>query len=121
MNLVSYNQQVLENGLNAAWLKIQTINTNIANISTPGYKTKYVNFEQVMMENEPSMVSPKKGKFRTTVYEDTETSITPDGNNVDMDQQQVELWRTYAQYNFMVDKMSMDFSNLRYAIKNAPR
>ncbi len=121
MSLVSLNQQLLENSLNAAWLKLQVINTNIANSSTPGYKASYVNFEEVITEADKKRGNPLKARYRTTVYTDNDTSITPDGNNIDMDQQQAELWRTYAQYSYMVDKMSGNFSKLRYVMKNGPR
>ncbi len=40
-----------------------------------------------------------------------------DGNNVDMDQEQIEVVRTAYQYQFMLSSLTNDFTRLRNAAK----
>ena len=40
-----------------------------------------------------------------------------DGNNVDMDQEQIEVVRTAYQYQFMLSSLNNDFTRLRNAAK----
>ena len=83
--------KITEQGLDAAWYKQQVISHNIANVSTPDYKAKTVNFGLVLKEeickcsyhtptdNEKGNVSLKVA----TTYE-TNTNQLLNGNNVDI-------------------------------------
>ena len=85
----------------------QTITlNNIANDDTPGKE----------MDN-PLAVSRAidgvQARLRTTWTE----SSRLDGNNVDMDQEQVELVRAAYEYQYMVSSISNDITRLRNAAK----
>ncbi len=102
--------------LDALWAKQKVISDNIANYETPGYKAKTVNFEQTLGN---IMIGDDQDTTATatiTIDERDNDTIRVDGNNVDMEQEQLELWKTYAQYNYLVNKISGDFTNLRYVI-----
>lgn len=109
--------QIMQKGLDALWLKQRVISSNIANYETPGYKTKSVEFQDVLNNAENSLDG--KHILRTTITEDSNTSIRPDGNNVNIEQQSLELWKTYAQYSYLTQKISGHYSNLRYVINQA--
>ena len=112
--------KAMQSGLDMLWLKQKVISDNIANSETPGYKSKHVQFEQILTE----AVQGKDGRskrFQTTVTTDAATSIRPDGNNVDMEKESLELWQTYAQYTYLTQKISEDFKNLRYVITQSLR
>ena len=47
MNLFGNTISVLESGLNYSATKGKTISQNIANVDTPNYKAKNVNFKEV--------------------------------------------------------------------------
>lgn len=107
----SLSSKALERSLDAAWLKMRTTSDNIANYETPGYKAKKVTFEQVLRDVDDS--GAKSATFRTRITTDETTSNRMDGNNVSMEKEQLELWRTQAQYAYLVDKVSGKYSNLR--------
>lgn len=107
----SLSSKALESSLDAAWLKTRTTLDNIANYETPGYKAKKVTFEQVLRDVDGS--GAQSATFRTKITTDDTTSNRMDGNNVSMEKEQVELWRTYAQYAYLTDKVTGKYSNLR--------
>ena len=42
-----------------------------------------------------------------------------DGNNVQVESEELELWKTYVEYSTLTSRMSKKFSSLRYVINNA--
>ena len=90
----SLDFKAMENSLSAAWTKQQVIAQNLANVDTPGYKAKEVSFENVL---DKAMLDRKDNRyaFRTTITEEQNTFINPDGNNVDVDKESMELYSTY--------------------------
>lgn len=112
--------KAMQSGLDMLWLKQKVISDNIANSETPGYKSKHVQFEQILNE----AVQGKNGRserFQAIVTTDAATSTRPDGNNVDMEKENLELWQTYAQYTYLTQKIADDFKNLRYVITQSLR
>jgi len=113
----SMSAQAMQKSLDAIWLKTKVISNNIANYETPGYKAKEVSFKEVLSAEQGAGKNVKA--YRTRVTENTDTSIRPDGNNVNMEKEQMELWKAYSQYSYLVDKVNGQYSNLRYVIKQA--
>ena len=118
MGFDSLSSKAMENSLNAVWLKTKVISNNIANYETPGFKSQEVSFEEVLdgtkKDGEKNVVG-----FKTTVTNNDDTSIRPDGNNVNMEKEQMEIWRAYAQYTYLTEKVSGHYGNMRYVIKQA--
>ena len=115
------NFTVMQKSLDASWMRQQTIADNIANIDTPGYKSKYVEFENLLQQQ----LAGSAGNIdkleamdlpAPQVMTNSQTSIRQDGNNVDIDGENIELVRTQLQYEYMTRKISDEFSRLRYAI-----
>ncbi|MFD1032801.1 flagellar basal body rod protein FlgB [Metaplanococcus flavidus] len=129
MNLISPTIQSLEQALSTSALKQQTHTANIANVDTPGYKSKQVNFEtalknaagkqamasyktdskHISFSNESSQFDP-----RVTVNENSEYKIN--GNNVDMDVEMSELAKNQLLYNAVTDRISGKFRSLSSVI-----
>jgi flagellar basal-body rod protein FlgB len=57
--------------------------------------------------------------FTTRVVTDNTTEARPDGNNVDSDAESVVLYKAYAQYSYLTQKINTSFSNFRYVLNNA--
>ncbi|MCI9105399.1 MAG: flagellar basal body rod protein FlgB [Lachnospiraceae bacterium] len=106
----------------------QTVSlNNVANVDTPGFKSQYVTFEEEMSrrlarasetERAPKRavshaIETSKASLNTTWTE----SSRLDGNNVDMDQEQVEIVRTAYQYQYMLNSITNDINRLRTAAK----
>lgn len=117
MRFDSMTAQAMQKSLDAVWLKTKVISNNIANVETPGFKSQEVSFEEVFASKRDGNGNAKA--FRTRVTQNSDTSILPDGNNVNMEKEQSELWKAYAQYSYLVDKVNGQYNNLRYVIKQA--
>lgn len=106
--------QMVENGLDLTWMKMRTHADNIANYSTPDYKAKKLDFNEVY----ESINSNMSGKLlmRATLSSDEDTEARVDGNNVNMEYEQLEMWKAQAQYSALISKMNSEYSNIRGVI-----
>ena len=86
--------RLLKTSLDATEIRGKTIANNIANINTPGYKRKYVTFEETLNNINKS---PK-----IEVKEDKSTSIRTDGNNIDLENEKVNQAANTLMYNGLV-------------------
>ncbi|NBH72982.1 flagellar basal body rod protein FlgB [Clostridiaceae bacterium] len=122
-NGVALSEKVLD----YLWGRQSVSLNNVANVDTPGFKSQYVTFEEEMgrrlSEASSLKKSPKKAvseairasqsKLNTTWQE----SSRLDGNNVDMDQEQVEIVRTAYQYQYVLNSITNDINRLKSAAK----
>ncbi|HAX52589.1 flagellar basal body rod protein FlgB [Muricomes intestini] len=116
---------MVEKSLDYLWEKQQAISNNIANAETPGYKSKYVTFEEnyrsrlqdAMKAKNPSQVQKAISGARTTVRESAEETARLDGNNVNADVQLIEMSRTALQYQYGLSSINSDIARLSTAIK----
>ncbi len=114
MILDSLANQTMESGMDALWMKMRAHADNIANYSTPDYKAKKVDFHAVL----DSVSENQSGKMvlRATVSTDESTEARIDGNNVNMEYEQLELWKAQAQFAALTSKINSDYTNLRTVI-----
>ncbi len=125
MNSIFGNSiSMAEKSLDYLWAKQTTTLNNIANGETPGYKAKYVKFED---EFRNRLAAARKGTSadigniisgsRYFVRNTNEESAKLDGNNVNVDVENVELARTTLQYQYELNSLNSDISRLRTIIK----
>ncbi|MDL2327159.1 flagellar basal body rod protein FlgB [Ruminococcaceae bacterium OttesenSCG-928-A11] len=125
----TYSTQAAEASLDSLWLKTQVITNNLANVDTPNFKASNVTFEEVLSNASRQKNKEGKelagrdtegarggGKFQTRVTQDVWSSVRVDGNNVQLEQQQSELWKTYAQYSYLLDRISGHYGAINTAI-----
>lgn len=113
---------LMNKDLDGLWARQQEISNNIANVETPGYKSKSVSFEDqlnALLQNDSASNSEvingiKNTQAQTTVSNDESSRL--DGNNVDVEKENVELARTQLNYMYSLREMSDYFTRLRYAI-----
>lgn len=116
-----------EKVLDYLWGRQNLTLNNIANVDTPGYKTQYISFESEL-ESRISKAKQQRnsmtavGKAIDSSYASLHTTTTEssrlDGNNVNMDEEQVELVRTTLEYQYMVNSITNDLSRLKSAVKS---
>lgn len=122
---------LLQKALDGTWQRQRAISNNIANHETPGYKAKKVSFEN-FLERETKLLMNKDSSnsgaldsesvinkienTRITEYESGDTQVRADGNNVDLDSENIEMAKTQIQYQYLVRSLTDSFSRLRYAI-----
>lgn len=116
-----------EKTLDLLWGRQNLTVNNIANVDTPNYKSKYLTFENELLHHitMAEKGSQKKIKVseairmqRPMIHSTRNESSRLDGNNVDMDQEQVELVKTTYAYQFMVNSINNDLKRLSTAVKN---
>ena len=118
---------VLDKAADAAWMRTEVISNNIANVDTPNYKRQDVAFEgelsralsqmkyKSMDEKVDNLVT---GRLTPTTYTDhSDLSYRIDGNNVDIDTENVELARNQIKYNALVASFNQEFANLQMVMK----
>jgi len=115
------NFRIMQKSLDALWLRQKVISNNIANIDTPGYKSKRVEFENIL-NNQLTSLNNDQGtndqlqSIEPQIIEDNKYIMREDGNNVDIDAQNIELVRTQIQYEYMTRMISSAISREKYAI-----
>lgn len=127
LNLYGNGVNLTERTLDYLWGRQTVTQQNIANVDTPGYKQQFVTFENTLgksiraaqLQNAPAKaiqraIDHSHLQLHTTRNESTRL----DGNNVDMDQEQVELVKTTYEYQHMVQSINNDFRRLQNAVKS---
>jgi flagellar basal-body rod protein FlgB len=109
-------QNLAESATQAAWYKQSVISNNIANIETPDYHAKKVDFGLVFdteMRKGERVTVPAVG-VETSVDEDTRMSLN--GNNVDIEAERIALADVQYQYAALIDMMNERYKQIRQAL-----
>ena len=118
---------VLDRAADASWTCETVIGNNIANVDTPGYKRQDVAFEDVLkrelksskydtLQKAVDNVSLNKLEGRT--YTDYASySYRLDGNNVDIDTENVELASEQLRYQTLTSAVSNEFTRMNTAMQ----
>ena len=116
---------VLEKACDASWTRNSVLADNIANVDTPGFKRRDVQFEEYLMGElgftdslDDEVADAELDALNATTYTDyAAVSDRLDGNNVDIDTENVELAKNQIKYYTMVDSVSQEFSRLKMVTK----
>lgn len=118
---------VIGKAADASWLRNDILANNIANVDTPGYKRQDVNFETQLRralgnsryQTVDSKVAHVTGtELEPRVYTDSANfSYRLDGNNVDIDTENVELASNQIKYNGLINSINQEFTNLKLVMK----
>ncbi len=102
----------LERFLEVTTDREQTIAANMANVDTPGYHTKDVNFKQALAE-----ASNNSGVSLTPVVSEVGGLLErPDGNNVNLDRESMLLAQSQLQFQLGTQMVKSQFHQLLSAI-----
>jgi flagellar basal-body rod protein FlgB len=115
MSLIDNNQvDVLGKFLDLSAHRQGLISANIANIDTPGYHTKDIDFRselQRAVQGIDAQVSP-------TAREVSGLTEKPDGNNVSIDRESMLLSETQLQFRLGVQLLKTQFHTISMAIND---
>ena len=112
--LESVTSTALTSALDGLALRQRTIANNIANVNTPGYTAKRVQFEDALA----SSVRAGDGHVAAT----TQRSLEPtrlDGNNVNHDTETLSNVDTVLRYQFAARAVEGTFSGVRTAMRTS--
>ena len=118
---------VLNRAADAAWQRNEAISNNIANVDAPGYKRQDVAFESVLqkalgnnwyesMDEKVSNIN--LSRLRGRAYVDyANYSYRLDGNNVDIENENVMLAENQLKYQGLISSINQEFTNLQTVMK----
>ena len=135
MKLFDSNMKVLEKGLDAYSKRAEALANNIANVNTPNYKRKDIQFESFLekaLRDDGSSIIGKRTDEKhfqigrenkldgveANFIEENSTVMRFDGNNVNKEKEKVEQTKNNIRYQFATNKISSSFSLLRSVIRN---
>ena len=119
---------VLDKALDASNLRETVITNNLANVNTPGYKRREVDFESLLQQEldkvkwnslDEKIEDVELGHLEAGVHFDMQAygyNYRLDGNNVDVDVENVELASEQLRYQLLSDSGTQEFSRLQTAI-----
>lgn len=110
---------LMRSSLQGLSVQQEVILHNLSNLDTPGYKARYVSFEDVLRGTEAG----ESGRYdlKAHILTDTATEIRPDGNNVESDTESLKLYQNYLQQLYLYQKIGGQFTNLRYVLNQAAK
>lgn len=136
INLSTIN--LMGRGLDAASLRHQVLSNNIANISTPGFKSSDVAFEEILAQalgqgknsaltgirtnNKHLPIGiPAADDVQPQLVQQSDTSLRNDGNNVDIDAEMARLAQNTIYYETMARQVGDEIAKLKYVISEGRR
>ncbi len=132
---------VLRKALDASTMNHEVIANNLANIDTPGFKRSEVVFHDKLqaalravagsadslqgVRTDPAHIPinepPTLDGVKPNAVVRAETSLRPDGNNVDIDAEMTKLSQNTVFYQALTQLVSMKMAQLRTAISEGRR
>ena len=137
LNRIDNTTVVQEKALDAAWLRNEVLSHNIANVDTPTYTRKDVDFEKYLLYalngGLDDVIVKRKFNFRFGEKTDI-NSIKPkvmdeystmamriDGNNVDIDEEMAQMAKNTIRYNVITQNLNSKFAKIKHAISEGRR
>lgn len=118
---------VLNKAADASWKRENVLSNNIANVNTPGYKRRDLNFESTLREElgrckheslDRKISDTDLTKLNPSVYTDlTNYSYRLDGSNVDIDSEEVEFASEQIRYQGITAALNNEFTRMRSVLK----
>ena len=120
---------LLEKALDLSTRRHQLISANIANVDTPGYRTKDIDFAGALKQASETADSQTLGSLlglggasspfnnEPKVIEPEGLAVRNDGNNVNGDREMANLAENSLQYTLATQLLGREFSLIRSAIR----
>ena len=117
---------VLDKAADASWKRETVFANNIANVNTPGYKRKDLDFEGVLKQElgrckhtslDTKIDNLHMDHLNPSVYTDLSNySYRLDGNNVDIDVEEVEYASEQIRYQGITAGINNEFNRMKTVI-----
>jgi flagellar basal-body rod protein FlgB len=106
---------VLHGMLRGLAARQRVINENIANVETPGYSAKRVEFESALRD---AIASGASGDIAPAIVASGDAPL-PNGNNVSLDKEVIAMQDTGLRYQLAIEAVNSKLQLLRTSIKGA--
>ncbi|MFR4985912.1 MAG: flagellar basal body rod protein FlgB [Lachnospirales bacterium] len=101
--------RILETAMQATQYKNQVILNNMANIDTPNYKKKTVEFENTLSkaieETKKTGIDHMGTVMPNIKVSSKQNSTTLDGNSVDIETEMIDFYKNSTKYDFIVNSV----------------
>lgn len=125
MPLFDKTIDTLSKSLDMLQLRQSVISDNIANVETPGFKARRVEFEseleRALDQSGNADVTGQLDPVSPRIVEDPRSELGQDLNSVDMDREMSELTKTDIKFSAASQAITKKFSILKYAIGEGER
>jgi flagellar basal-body rod protein FlgB len=104
------------------------IASNIANVDTPGYKSKDLKFQQMLSDNLDGLqlkrthakhITDAPAGLQAAEVVESPNAGRPDGNNVNIDEEMLKLTENNIKYNVAVQLLSKKMRQIQTAISQS--
>lgn len=120
---------IMQRALDGAWARHELLANNVANAETPGYKRLDYDFRSQLQKELSRVASPTMTNSRhlsastsqRTFFEQDLSSITADGNSVDIDKEMGEVATNALYYEAVSRQLASYMGLLRKAITEGRR
>jgi flagellar basal-body rod protein FlgB len=123
--------EALERFLNVDVARYKLVSANVANIDTPGYRTRDLDFRSELMRagtqaagwNEEGLSYASYGNLQPAAYTPVVRAVRglmerPDGNNVSLERESMLLADAQMKYNLGVQLLKDEFHGISQAINS---
>jgi flagellar basal-body rod protein FlgB len=117
---------VLDKAADASWTRESLISNNIANVDTPNYKRRDIDFESLLKKElgsckheslDSKVSSVDLSSLTPTTYVDhSSLSYRLDGNNVDIDTEEANLASEQIKYEALTTSITKEFTRMKAVI-----
>lgn len=120
---------IMDKAADASWTREALLTNNLANVDTPGYKRADLDFASVLerelktfkyvpLDKKVRALNSNLGVLTVEPYTDSANySYRLDGNNVDVDTENVELASEELRYQMLTTAINEEFSRLKLVLK----
>ena len=103
--------------------RYQLVSRNMANIDTPGYRTRDLDFRAELRRVAVAAVAEENGQLTTASYSPVARPVSglmerPDGNNVSVEREGMLLAETQMKFNLGVQLLKQQFRLISLAINS---
>lgn len=116
MQIASHLSEVLSRYLDLTSDQMKLTAENLANVDTPGYKTQGMNFGEAFRQAIQGIDSGASVTAGEQVGDVDGLVARPDGNNVSMDRESLNLAKEQLQFRTAVDLLKREYSRTMSAI-----
>lgn len=117
---------LLKTALSVSNTRAQTISSNLANLNTPDYKAKRVQFENLLQQaTGPEQIvtdNPRHigtlSNIQPQIVTETGTQVRANGNNVDLDTEMVDQAQNGIYYNMLVSQLNGRYQMMSYIVNH---
>lgn len=106
-----------QKAMSRATLRHSLLTNNLANVNTPGYKRKDIDFNITLADEQNKLSLLNNGADEPTT---DSSSVRVDGNSVDMEHEVMSIAETELRYQALTDMTAHYFQGLKSAISGNP-